>query len=165
MGTRAIVRVFDGAEELCAIYRQNDGYPNGLGREVADFCATKRIVNGINSRMRSDTIANGAGCLAAQLIGFLKEGPGRVYIYPVGCDSQSYEYAIKCPATEAVEAAYKRHFETGGVESGWDGLPIAVEAYSCTGGYGDKPLVKELVEIPGSAQAADGDSDTAKAAS
>lgn len=42
-------------------------------------------------------IANGAGCLAAQMVKHLKEGPGGIYLYPIRANdcSQEYEYIIR----------------------------------------------------------------------
>jgi hypothetical protein len=95
MGTRARVNVFDehGAPEdkpLVSIYRQFDGYPEGLGQDVAEFAAPLEIVNGISNRRGVQ--ANGMGCLAAQLIKHLKEGVGNVYIRDNGLESNGEEF-------------------------------------------------------------------------
>ena len=60
------------------IYHHWDGYPEGVGVTLASYLNDMKIVNGLG---RDDTnVANGLGCLAAQLIAELKDGPGNVYI-------------------------------------------------------------------------------------
>lgn len=94
MGTRARVNVFDGNQILVSIYRQMDGYPNGLGREVAEFCAARTIVNGYSPAMTAKNHVNGMGCLAAQLIEHLKGGDiGSIYIRDTSPDSHGERYS------------------------------------------------------------------------
>jgi hypothetical protein len=90
MGTRARVNVMEGNSILVSIYRQYDGYPSGLGRDVAAFVAGLTLVNGLSGD-RSE-LANGMGCLAAQLIKSLKQEAGNVYIRDTGPESQGEEY-------------------------------------------------------------------------
>lgn len=135
MGTRALVRVFGGDEEIACIYVHHDGYPEGLGRQLVDWCATKKIVNGISLDHRLNEIANGASCLAAQLVQRFKDGPGGLCIYRVetyGC-GEEYEYHLRCP-----------HF----TKCSREGSPVVVVAYEVLGGYGDKPRALASVEIP-----------------
>jgi len=47
MSTRSITRVFEGDEEIACLYRHHDGYPSGHGKDLAEFVASKRIVNGL----------------------------------------------------------------------------------------------------------------------
>jgi hypothetical protein len=93
MGTRARVNIFGGNEVLVSIYRQMDGYPDGLGKEVAEFAGKMEIVNGYTSQHKVGTHANGMGCFAAQLISHLKDGIGSVYIRNTGPESQGEEYS------------------------------------------------------------------------
>jgi hypothetical protein len=90
MGTRARVNIYDGNEILVSIYRQYDGYPGGLGQEVADFVSGLTLVNGLGTDKA--TVANGMGCLAAQLIAHLKTEAGNVYIRDTSPDSHGEEY-------------------------------------------------------------------------
>lgn len=78
MGTRSntIIKGEDG-RALVNIYRQYDGYPSGMGLDLAKACDV-RIVNGI--RGDHAKIANGMGCLAARIIKRLKTGAGNVYL-------------------------------------------------------------------------------------
>jgi hypothetical protein len=101
MGTRCLTRVYDerGAEIIC-LYRQFDGYPDGHGRELADFVERKTIVNGMTGDERN--IANGMGCLAAQIVAFFKQEPGNFYLYPPGEKDawEDYEYHVKFEKTK-----------------------------------------------------------------
>jgi hypothetical protein len=139
MGTRALVRVFEDEKEIVCIYRQMDGYPEapGLGGEVRDFIASKSFVNGFGDE--KFTAFNGMGCLAAQLVTFLKhtgrhqskldgdkwidipngDSPnievGSVYLYPPGAKDvgEEYEYHVKDGGDGGVEV---KAFEVSGYE-------------------------------------------------
>ena len=76
------------------IYHHWDGYPEGLGVKLAYYLEDMKIVNGLG---RDDkNVANGLGCLAAQLIAEIKDGPGNVSI--IGSEESyswiDYEYYI-----------------------------------------------------------------------
>lgn len=106
MGTRARINVIEGGAILVSIYRQYDGYPEGLGREVAQFLCGLTLVNGMGADKSS--IANGMGCVAAQLIKTLKTEAGNVYIRDTGAHSQGEEYVynVYAAGTEIWIAAY-----------------------------------------------------------
>ena len=96
MGTRSLTFVYDGKEPMINMYRQFDGYPSGHGSELAEFLNSfDAIVNGIpvGDKRR---LANGMGCLAAQLIANFKTEVGGFYIYPVTAEDcgQDYEYHV-----------------------------------------------------------------------
>lgn len=94
MGTRSMTIVMDGSDELVRIYRQMDGYPEGHGLDLARLCDLK-MVNGISGDKK---VANGMGCLAAQIIAGLKDGPGRIYIEKCGgeiSDWCEYVYIVR----------------------------------------------------------------------
>ncbi len=100
MGTRSNTLVIEAGHDkefvLVNIYRQMDGYPSGMGRELADFISKTKMVNGIGIGQAEDRIANGAGCFAAQLIAQLKDGPGGIYIdSPAGECDNDYTYKIR----------------------------------------------------------------------
>jgi hypothetical protein len=99
MGTRSLTFVYDGETPIINMYRQYDGYPTGHGAELAEFLTPFNMVNGIPVG-RDNTerkIANGMGCLAAQLVSNFKgSDAGQFYLYPtssVDC-GQDYEYHI-----------------------------------------------------------------------
>jgi len=100
MSTRSLVKVFEGSQCLTAVYRQSDGYPSGRGTDLAEFLTGLSIVNGI-SLAETRRIANGAGCLAAQLIAHEKTGPGGIYVYSPsvsanGCGAE-WVYSVRLP--------------------------------------------------------------------
>ena len=94
MGTRSLTRVIprqkglsyaDGhlhpEKSVVNIYRQYDGYPEGHGQDLAEFLSEFIIVNGFSPGSQDKKVANGTGCLAAQLVEYLKEGQvGGVYL-------------------------------------------------------------------------------------
>lgn len=85
MGTRSITTIIDNAwgknTKVCTMYRQYDGYPSGHGKELAEFRTPIVVVNGMGLDEKR-RIANGAGCLAAQMVQHFKEaaGPGGIYL-------------------------------------------------------------------------------------
>ena len=82
MGTRSLTYISDSkdSEPFVCIYRQFDGYPTGLGDDIATFVGPRRLVNGFNPK-ESTGVFNGMGDLAAMLIWHLKSGNvGNVYI-------------------------------------------------------------------------------------
>lgn len=73
MGTRSLTAIKQGnkdSEEICVIYSQFDGYPEGHGLLLKKLLAKLAIVNGLNSA--NPNVANGMSCLAAQLVTLLK---------------------------------------------------------------------------------------------
>lgn len=93
MGTRSKTTVFDHLNKpALSIYRQTDGYYEGMGQELQDFLSEMVIVNGYGSNTPAKA-ANGMTCLAAQLVAHFKEGIGSVYICPHD-DEQEYNYDI-----------------------------------------------------------------------
>lgn len=96
MGTRSLTFVYDDKEPMINMYRQYDGYPSGHGSNLAEFLNSfDAIVNGI-SVGDNRKIANGMGCLAAQLIAHFKIDAGGFYMYPVTAKDcgQEYEYHV-----------------------------------------------------------------------
>lgn len=72
MGTRSLTRIIDSNGDcIINMYRQFDGYPSGHGRDLFDFLDGFNIVNGYNGQ-EGPKAANGAGCLAAQLVTHFK---------------------------------------------------------------------------------------------
>jgi hypothetical protein len=94
MGTRALTFVYDGDKPIVNLYRQYDGYPTGHGAELAQFLDGFKIVNGIGAE--KTRIANGMGCLAAQMVAHFKDSVGGFYIHSVDATEcgQDYEYHV-----------------------------------------------------------------------
>ena len=95
MGTRSLTFVYnDQGKPIINFYRQYDGYPSGHGAELAAFLAPLTVVNGFGGD--TTNLANGMGCLAAQLVAHFKDGCGGFYLHPVtetDC-GQDYEYHV-----------------------------------------------------------------------
>lgn len=95
MGTRSITTVMDGDDAILTMYIQYDGYPEGVGAELAEFLKGITVVNGYSGDMAAGTHANGMGCLAAQIVSKFKEGIGGVYLMPASPNAgQEYEYVV-----------------------------------------------------------------------
>ena len=94
MATRAIIRIAEREDGVsfsehpervrAQIYHHYDGYPKYLGCNLAEFLCDFRVVNGLPTNyFENIKVANGMGCLTAQLIAGLKEEAGNVYVdYP-----------------------------------------------------------------------------------
>jgi len=91
MGTRSLTVFKENGKEFCVMYAQYDGYPDGLGLDLAKFLKDISLVNGISINEKRK-IANGLGCLAAQVIAHLKDGPGGIYVYPPKARDCGEEY-------------------------------------------------------------------------
>ena len=96
MGTRSLTRVIDRQKGLSFtkghlaknvgksyinMYRQFDGYIEGMGVDLAEFLIPFTMVNGIRLDEKRK-VANGGGCLAAQIVAHFKDGAGGVYLHP-----------------------------------------------------------------------------------
>jgi hypothetical protein len=105
MGTRSLTHVIEtwkndktGKQKkqcLMTMYRQYDGYPSGMGDDLAQFLKQGKVVNGI-SMAEKQLVFNGAGCLAAQLVAHFKDGPGGFYLHrPMSKDcGEDYTYEV-----------------------------------------------------------------------
>lgn len=134
MGTRSLTHIKDDVWEdetpktVVTIYRQMDGYPSGLGQELAEFLDGFTVVNGFGLNP-PEKIANGMGCLAAQVVAHLKDGVGSVYLYPPDSEDcgEEYVYTIYRPGTKN------------------SGAGPMLRCEDVRGGYGDKPRTLEVL--------------------
>jgi len=98
MSTRALINIVDRQEGRSfsktlpstaihtQIYNHYDGYPERLGVTLASYLKDYDITNGV---------PNGIGCLSAQLVSYLKDEPGSIYLRPPGnIDFEDYVYYI-----------------------------------------------------------------------
>ena len=107
MATRAIIRIAEREEGVTfsehqedyhtQLYHHFDGYPEGLGVTLANYLNDINLVNGTSGNSHQ---ANGLGCLAAQLVCELKDGPGNVYIDKAGAKRSWIDYIYYVWATE-----------------------------------------------------------------
>ncbi len=90
MGTRAMVIVKDeNNNKIIEMYKQFDGYPEGLGVELQEYIASREMVNGLRSKSNA---WNGINCFAASLVEHFKNGPGGIYLYPPDIDHYKPKY-------------------------------------------------------------------------
>jgi hypothetical protein len=94
MGTRSLTFVYDGEKPVVNMYGQFDGYPSGHGVDLAEFLDGFEVVNGYGKV--KPKLANGMGCLAAQMVAHFKNDVGGFYIYSVTDTDcwQDYEYHV-----------------------------------------------------------------------
>ena len=104
MGTRSLTYVYETFkndkgqrqnEPILCMYGQYDGYPSGVGAELAVFLTSGKLVNGIG--LDAKNVFNGMGCLAAQLVAHFKTEAGGFYLRAPRLDRddwQDYEYHI-----------------------------------------------------------------------
>ena len=114
MGTRSLT-IFNDEwknEEIVVFYRQYDGYPEGHGTELLTFIDNMKIVNGI-SLYKNEKIANGMGCLAAQVISHFKEETGKFYLYSAGTRDIGEEFIYTLYYTEELRIKVQDTYDDG----------------------------------------------------
>lgn len=105
MGTRSNVVIKDGRTTLLRIYRQFDGYPEGIGDDIKRILnnGDVELVNGYSLGAKIPKTFNGIADLGAYLLGKLKGNDiGNVYLdvpKPLKVDdwggmSIEYEYTL-----------------------------------------------------------------------
>jgi len=97
MGTRSTTRIYDGEHMLLALYCQFDGYPEGVGEQLAEFMVSRPFVNGIGGDSK---VFNGPQCFAAQLVAHLKDKAGLWYITGREDQREEYNYEIRLSKDE-----------------------------------------------------------------
>lgn len=114
MGTRSLT-VFedegkavsgDEGKEIVVMYRQMDGYPKGHGQDLCQFLTGITLVNGIPMG-NEKRLANGMGCLAAQVVAHFKNGVGEIYLHPAGTRGVDEEYRYHVSGREGGEPNVK----------------------------------------------------------
>ena len=109
MGTRSLTRIIprqdglsfnEGHKEIemayVNMYRHLDGYPEGHGLDLAEFLKDVELINGVPLAKKTRYMANGSGCLAAQMVKHFKEDIGYIYLYPHDNESgwEDYIYTV-----------------------------------------------------------------------
>jgi hypothetical protein len=132
MGTRSVTIIMNEHEqELCRVYRQFDGYPEGHGKDLAALC-DREITDGISgtslykgldknglpirAKAEEYTTSNGISELAAQIITGLKnEHPvGNIYLeIPQGDISRWAEYIYIVRGKEGEKPTIECRTQTG----------------------------------------------------
>ena len=99
MGTRAVTKI----EGLVNLYTHSDGYPSGYGMDLAEFLTGMTITEGTSLSINAPAnlrLANGAGCLAAQMVAHFKKGPGTFYLVGDVHSGADYEYHVRVERQE-----------------------------------------------------------------
>lgn len=146
MGTKSLTKVIETWNDektnklkkqvLVCMYRQFDGYPSGMGSDLAEFLNSGKLVNGI-SVDETERVFNGMGCLAAQMVAHFKDGAGGYYLYPTNVKNawQEYEYEIIQHENEPIKL---KVIEVGYIKNGkyhkgkqtlYFGEPIGFESW------------------------------------
>jgi hypothetical protein len=122
MGTRSLTHVIETWKEnetgkqkkqcLMTMYRQYDGYPSGMGNDLAEFLKEGKVVNGIGMN-ETQRVFNGAGCLAAQLVAHFKEGAGGFYLHKPMSKNCGEEYTYEVEVSWETKEITLRCFEIG----------------------------------------------------
>ena len=114
MGTRSLT-VFNNEmdnSEIVVLYRQYDGYPTGHGRDLLSFLNNMEVVDGI-SNTEKRRIANGMGCLSAQVVAHLKEAPGDFYLHSAGTRDIGEEFIYTLYYTEELRIKVQDTYDDG----------------------------------------------------
>lgn len=109
MGTRSLTHVKGGN---ISFYRQMDGYPEGHGKELAEFLKGFTIVNGYGQV--TDKMANGMDCLALQIVAHFKEGIGGFYAIKHNSKGHGEEYTYTVYLKDGAWAPKLKVVEIGG---------------------------------------------------
>lgn len=107
MSTRSITRIHEMDFEwnadkdepnpvVCAFYRHADGYPEGHGKDMANWLKGKKLVNGKGSDYTRGRDFNGAGVMAVCLMAHIhSEVTESINTIPTdGNHSEEYDYDI-----------------------------------------------------------------------
>jgi hypothetical protein len=104
MGTRSVTTFIETWKDesgkkrkqvLVTMYRQMDGYPEGMGKDLADYLIKGNLVNGIGFNASKLIQFNGMGCLAASTIAHFKTGSGSIYIVRGKNHGEQYRYEVE----------------------------------------------------------------------
>lgn len=127
MGTRSTIKIFDEeGEQLVNIYNQYDGYPSGVGIDLARMLLNRKITNGYTIEQEEEgNWSNGMSCLAAYIIMEFKKkaGIGGTYIHRPS-DSQSYNYEVRYIPDDPKAGMWSR---TGTVRIACQGYDVMFE--------------------------------------
>lgn len=126
MGTRWIVHIVDVGETeedqktlLTTLYGQWDGYFDDAGMELYDIISPIKLRDGLP--YNATNVANGMGCLAAQIISQLKKPPGSIYILEPDIENfEEFTYTIYNKSNEI----YMKAEESGEEDIGQFDGPI-----------------------------------------
>lgn len=93
MSTKSKTLFIEEGKVIANMYRHWDGYPTVHGEELARFLDGMRMVNGLS--LNPGHVANGMGCLAAQVVAHLKKEPGDIYLLAPDDKMWGVDYVYK----------------------------------------------------------------------
>jgi len=94
MSTNCCTVVKNEQDEVLLVMRRHwDGYPEGHGIELAEFLASKNVVDGLTLDQDKSKIANGIECLAAQIVAHFKKEPGGFYLSSFESLDSEWDYS------------------------------------------------------------------------
>lgn len=122
MGTRTLVHIKEDKKTIATIYRQYDGYPTGMGDDIKEILnnGNVTILNGFGDQTIPSHF-NGLGCLAAFLIGELKQKKiGNVYIFPANSKDvgEDYTYTISLDKNDKVKLKVVENYQNRTIFNG-----------------------------------------------
>ncbi len=129
MGTRSITKFFDNDRCVLALYCQFDGYPEGVGQQIADFVTSKPMVNGIGG---DSNVFNGVGCMAAQFLAHVKQKAGLWYCTSSNAEAQDYCYEVHGGLGDDLKPLPVRMV----CDAGFDGRPEDFKAWAAMAAAG-----------------------------
>jgi len=103
MSTGAVITLYGNGKSLAKVYCHEDGMPMRLGKKLAEFLSGRIVYNGV---VEGETAA-GAGCLAAQVIAHLKDGPGGVHVIDLFTENAGEEFRYYISAKTGEEPLLK----------------------------------------------------------
>ena len=126
--------------EIVTMYRQFDGYMEGHGKDLADFLAGGKLVNGIGGGDKF--VFNGMGCLSAQVVAHFKDGAGGFYLQRANKNSGE-EYRYKVIGDFETKEITIEVFEVGYVNAKGDYVNKAKKIFSGS----PKQLQEKVTEV------------------
>lgn len=93
MGTRSTIHVFIDGKNILNLFGMFDGYPEGVGKELAEFALSRRWTNGFSLGEKRGGVFNGMAPFAVELVRHLAAGDGSWYATSLD-DRQEYRYEI-----------------------------------------------------------------------
>ncbi len=113
MSTRSVTHIHEshtGDEKIvCSFFRHCDGYPDGHGKDLTEWLAGKKLVNGIDADFIIGRDFNRAGTMAVSLMQHIQEvsgceviptgntGLGEEYIYDIYFRNGVFDVQVKEP--------------------------------------------------------------------
>ena len=122
MGTRSLTILYDNEhKEIAVLYRQYDGYPDGHGKELAEYLAGAKY--------------NDYHCLAANIVRHFKDTAAdgekggyayNIYLYPAGTRDMGEDYIYKVyPGIGGIEMEIECPYQKRTL---WKGKPANFDA-------------------------------------